>query len=113
MWPQPSAIAPHVAPTSAQLTCVQPHFLATPPPPHVSGAAHVPHSTTLPQPSDTWPQDAPTSAQVRGRQGSVPQRFGPPPPHVPLAQVPHERVPAQPSGALPHSALSCWHVVGT
>jgi hypothetical protein len=47
-WPQRSVsvTAPHVLPRRAQnaasVSFAQPHALATPPPPHVSGALHAP-----------------------------------------------------------------------
>ncbi len=61
LFPQPSLMVPHDAPTSAQVFAVHPQALACPPPPHVSGDVHAPQSSTLPQPSLVVPHSAPRS----------------------------------------------------
>src|SRR5438874_1751036 len=71
MPPQPSPMGPQLAPAAAQVRGVQaggPHTLGVPPPPQVSGAVHMPQSSTPPQPSPTGPQLAPASAHVRAVQ---------------------------------------------
>jgi hypothetical protein len=89
--------------------------LAVPPPPHVSGAVHVPHCRTLPQPSPTSPQFAPSEEHVLGVQAGTPHTFAvPPPPHVALPlHVPQFAVsPPQPSATCPQFAPSDAHVAG-
>jgi hypothetical protein len=54
MPPQPFDAMPQVAPEGH--AGVQPHSVAVPPPPQVSGAVHVPHAIMLPQPSGAAPQ---------------------------------------------------------
>jgi hypothetical protein len=69
--PQPSAIGPQSAPEAAHVVGVhapRPQVLGFPPPPHTSGAAHAPQSTTTPQPSPMGPQLAPAAAHVSGAQ---------------------------------------------
>jgi hypothetical protein len=76
-------------------TLVQPpHTLSVPPPPQVSGAAHVPQSSRPLHASEIVPQFFPCAVQVVGVQ---PQTFGvPPPPHVcGPAHVPHSSEPPQ------------------
>lgn len=43
-----------------------PHWLGTPPPPHVSGDGQLPHMMTLPQPSPAGPQPMFWAAHVDG-----------------------------------------------
>jgi hypothetical protein len=43
---------------------VPPHWLGTPPPPHVCGSVHDPQSITPPQPSPIGPHVACADAQV-------------------------------------------------
>ena len=83
---------------------VQPHTfgLLGVPPPQVSGAVHVPQSTTPPHPSGTVPQSSPAGHAVAGVQPQTLGLLGVPPPQVCGAvQVPHEIVPPQPSGMVP------------
>jgi hypothetical protein len=69
-------IAPHF-PVQSQ-SGVHPHTFDTPPPPHVSGAVHVPQSCVLPQPSGIAPH-----FPVQSKTGVHPHTPGvPPPPHV-------------------------------
>jgi hypothetical protein len=85
----------------AQLVGEQPHWVAMPPPPHVSGAVQVPHETVFPQPSFQSPHVvAPHPSGVQ------PHRDGsPPPPHVSGGvQLPQETFPPQPSLNDPHVA---------
>jgi hypothetical protein len=49
-----------------------PHWLATPPPPHVAGGVHVPQLIVAPQPSPIGPQFAAAWAHVRGVHCGVP-----------------------------------------
>lgn len=51
--PQPSLIVPHEIPSCAQVLAAQPHWFATPVPPHTAGGVQVPQSTALLHPSDT------------------------------------------------------------
>jgi hypothetical protein len=70
-----------------------------PPPPHVSGAVHVPQSIVPPQPSDTVPH-WPGWQAVAGTHThwlSAVQA-------LPGGQMPQLIVPPQPLGAVPH----CW-----
>jgi hypothetical protein len=62
------------------------------------------------QPSLITPHSAPAVSQVCGVQEFGPQRFVPPPPHVPLAHGPQSTVPPQPSGMVPQFALKEVHV---
>lgn len=113
LLPQPSEMVPHAAPWSAQVFAVQPQAFGTPPPPHVSGALHVPQSSTLPQPSETWPQLAPSFSQVVGVQAVVPHLFAPSPPQKsPVSQLPQSITKLQPSGIEPHSAPKLEQVPG-
>ena len=66
--PQPSAIVPQLAPLAPQEVCLQllPHWLATPPPPQLAGAAQFPQLRIPPQPSATGPQFAPRLVHVLG-----------------------------------------------
>jgi hypothetical protein len=66
--PQPSEIAPHVAPCASQVVGVQPQTLSVPPPPQLWGAEHVPQFSVPPQPSEISPQFRPRAAQVVGVQ---------------------------------------------
>jgi hypothetical protein len=82
--------------------------LATPPPPHVSGAVQLPQLTVRPpHPSDCAPHVPGKSAHVFGvhRGGPPPHTLGvPPPPHVAGAvHVPQLGVsPPHPSLCTPH-----------
>src|SRR5262249_22184698 len=51
---------------------VQPHWLATPPPPQVCGAAQVPQLSVPPQPSAKVPQLSPAGQLLAGVQTHVP-----------------------------------------
>jgi hypothetical protein len=57
--PHPSSPEPHCQPSCAHVFGVHPHWFATPPPPHVFGAVHVPQSVVPPQPSEIVPQFSP------------------------------------------------------
>jgi hypothetical protein len=84
-----------------------PHTFAIPPPPHVSGAAHVPHSSTLPHPSPIGPQLNPRPAHVLGVHCGAPHTFAvPPPPQVMFpVHVPQFVVsPPHPSATCPQLA---------
>src|SRR5580658_4296570 len=94
-----------------------PHWLGTPPPPHVCGGVHGPQSSMLPQPSPAGPQPMFCCAQVCGVQEppSVKPHWSgtPPPPHVcggvhgpQLSMLP------QPSPAGPQPMFCCAHVKG-
>jgi hypothetical protein len=78
---------------------VQPHWLAVPPPPHVSGSVHMPHDRMPPQPSGAMPQSWPMGHACVVQ----PHWFGvPPPPHVcGIMHVPQGTVPPHPSDAVP------------
>jgi hypothetical protein len=104
-----------------------PQTLGTPPPPQMSGAAHVPQFRAPPQPSPMGPQFAPRSAHVRGLHVMLPSATPPsgemyvtpqtlavpPPPHVcPAAQPPQFRMPPQPSPIGPQFAPAVAHVSG-
>ncbi len=75
----------HVSGTQAPAS-TRPHWLETPPPPHVSGGVHGPHWITLPQPSPAGPQPRFCCAQVSGTQapasGYPHCPAIPPPPHT-------------------------------
>ncbi len=105
--PQLSLMDPQSAPTSAQVTFVQPHWLLV----HTSGSVHVPHTMLFPQPSLMVPHFAPTSAQVFAVQ---PQAFCcPPPPQVSGGvQVPQSIRWPQPSLIWPHPAPEAAQVTG-
>ena len=95
-----------------------PHTLAapaSPPPPQVSGAVHVPQGMTLPQPSPCCPQFTPRLPHVAGTHAAVPpQTLGvPPPPQVCGAlHGPHCRRPPHPSATGPQVAPASAHVRG-
>jgi hypothetical protein len=55
---------------------VQPHTLAIPPPPQVSGVMHVPQLTVPPQPSETIPHVFPVAVQSVATVPGVQQTFG-------------------------------------
>jgi hypothetical protein len=85
MFPQPSPIAPHCAPSSAHVFgqhMALPQTFAVPgpqgvEPPQVSPPGHVPQSSIPQQPSLTIPQLNPCDAQVLGaHMFGKPQTFG-------------------------------------
>jgi hypothetical protein len=80
--PQPSLCEPQLTPSSAHVFGVQPHLLATPPPPQVFGSVHVPQSSALLQPSLRKPHSAPRLVHVCGVHVPVPHLLTPPPPQV-------------------------------
>jgi hypothetical protein len=93
---------PSMMPPSGR-TFSAPHTLSCPPPPHVSGARHVPPSgaqlTLPPQPSPMVPQFIEPEHVVTGTQPELPPHTlsVPPPPHVSGAvQVPQLYVPPHP-----------------
>jgi hypothetical protein len=71
-------------------------MFVVPPPPHVCGAAHVPHESVPPQPLAGVPHVSPSFAHVVGVH---PHTFAaPPPPHVcGVVHVPHVMTLEQPS----------------
>jgi hypothetical protein len=102
-----------------------PHWLGTPPPPHVSGKVQEPQfAVTPPQPS-AWEPQVPAGklAQVFGLQmappsGATPlfppQMLAPPPPqNCGLVQVPQLMRPPQPSAAWPQFWPAGHVVAGT
>src|SRR5438067_1539279 len=101
-----------VVPPPGQSTCWRQRFvqllgtpqtLGIPPPPHVSGALHLPQLSAFPQPSPAGPHVKPRLPQVAGVQVLVPHLPGPPPPHVSVPMHgPQSRGPPQPSPAGPH-----------
>ena len=99
-----------IRPPSGPIPGGSPHLL-NPPPPHVSGAVHVPHWSSPPQLSAAGPQSYPSAVHVVGVQAAPPSGpavnephlLNPPPPHVSGAvHVPQSRTPPQPSPFLPH-----------
>jgi hypothetical protein len=86
MPPQPSATAPQLAPSVAQVFGTHgggvQHTLGVPPPPQIEPDAQLPQLITPPQPSPTEPQLAPRPAQVFGTHaaGAPPHWFATPPP---------------------------------
>src|SRR4051812_43916919 len=107
-------MVPQFLPCMAQVTGLQPHLLATPPPPQVLGIAQkLPQSMTLPQPSEIVPHWAPSSAQFFGEHGRLPQRFAPSPPQISGAvHAPQLTIPPQPSGNIPQLTFFDSHVAG-
>src|SRR4051812_45784280 len=98
--PQPSPIVPQLAPACAHVRGVQ---LGAPQTPFTQGsAARHGQLLTPPQPLPTGPQSEPFAGagHALGTQAAAPQRFGPPPPHVPVAHAPQSSVPPQPSLSL-------------
>jgi hypothetical protein len=98
---------PSMIPPSGR-TFSAPHTFDWPPPPHVSGAGHVPPSgaqlTLPPQPSPMTPQFIGLGQDVTGTQPELPPHTlsVPPPPHVSGAvQVPQLYVPPHPSPCRP------------
>src|SRR4051812_30387636 len=108
--PQPLPVTPHSTPCVSQLSALQvpgptPQWLATPPPPQVSGVLQVPQLATPPlwpamppQPSPTWPPPAPWSVQLAGTHEPPPQWLAtPPPPQVcPPVHAAQGAMPLQP-----------------
>src|SRR4051812_23294466 len=94
--PQPFATVPQFAPASAQLRGTQG---GVPQMPFTQGspAGHG-QLLTAPQPFATGPQVEPSAGagHAIGLHIATPQTFGPPPPHVPMAQSPQSSVPPQP-----------------
>ena len=74
---QPSGMRPQSLPSAAQVVGVQPHELASVPPPQLLGQSHEPQSSMPPQPSEAGPQLLPSAAQVVGVQ---PHTLATPPP---------------------------------
>jgi hypothetical protein len=74
--PQPFGQSPQFLPAGHCVSGVHggaPHWFATPPPPHVWPAGHVPQLIELPQPSPVWPQPTFCPPQVSALQVGVPQ----------------------------------------
>jgi hypothetical protein len=121
-WPQPSPTVPqYFTPPTVQLAGMQfalPQRLATPEPPHVSGAEQSsPQSTEAPQPSPILPQYVPPFTEqlvTDGMQAGSPQMPGTNAPQVWFAgQSAQSSVPPQPSPILPqYCAVAVMHVSG-
>jgi hypothetical protein len=70
---------PQILPVHAAPLSVHPHTFGVPPPPHVSGAVHVPQSSVLPQRSSIDPQFKPNSAHVTAKVQAPPAQHCPAP----------------------------------
>jgi hypothetical protein len=119
--PHPSPAGPQAMFCAAQDRGVHappsgsPHCPFTPPPPHVSGEAQVPHWIRFPHPSPAGPHANPCSAHVFGvhapPSGCPHSPAVPPPPHVsPFAHVPQLSELPQPSLVTPHCKPCSAHV---
>jgi hypothetical protein len=60
VFPQPSEMVPHLAPTAAHVVALQTHLLAV----HEDGAVQLPQSSVPPHASSTSPHSACTLSQV-------------------------------------------------
>jgi hypothetical protein len=60
VFPQPSEMMPHLAPTAAHVVGLHTHLFAL----HEEGAVQLPQSSVPPHPSSTSPHSASTPSQV-------------------------------------------------
>src|SRR5690606_18991018 len=108
MLPQPSEMAPQLAPSAPQVVRTQPapHWFG-PAPPHTPLSGHVPQLSEPPQPSPMKPHSASSVSQVSLVHWGWPHWFAvPPPPQESGAlQAPQSRgAPPQPSPTWPQVA---------
>jgi hypothetical protein len=97
VFPQPSEVVPHLAPSAAQVVGLHSHLVTL----QVNGAAQLPQSSLPPQPSSTIPHSALACWHVFGGQAHT---FGtPPPPHIVGARhaPPQLSIVPQPSETVP------------